>query len=360
MSTPIRLTLILSEFVEAYRAGLQDGRQETQLDDPQGTARSSSMAMPALELMLGRGVVTRRAEWASHRALGPLQQHILEVAGLQTDDVRYASAPLCWLGQTGERLEGTLLHAQLVHFATGVSDVALRGVPGTAAPEIDELMQSLVPLVGNAGVQLRRALSGAWYLQAERVLDLATCEPRYARANGLYNSMPTGEDARALRLLMSELQMALHEHPANRARERQGVASLNAVWFWGAGALRSDAVACTLPRVFSDEAYVKGLWRVCGSSAQSLPQSATQLLASLAASTVVVPGPLDVAATERGWLAPAIHALKARRLDELVVRFDEWALSLTRAQVRRFWKPSRPLATLDDVFNNNDNNDPVP
>ena len=335
MSTPIHLTLILSEFVEAYRAQLQGGR---------------AITAPSLELMVGRGVVIHRAQWASHRALGAAQQHVLDVAGLDSNDVQYASAPLSWLGQTGERLQGTLLHAQPVHFATGMSDVALRGAPGIAAPEIDELMQSLTPLVQSAGVQLRRAVSGAWYLHAQRVLDVATCSPSYARVNGLYSSMPTGRDARVLSLLMTELQMALHEHPANRVRERNGLAPLNAVWFWGGGALPSNSVACTLPPAFSDEAYVKGLWMACGSSAQPLPRSTLPMLASLAANAVVVPGSSDVAALESEWLAPSIRALQARSIDELVVRFDEWALSLRRAHMRRFWKASRSLAALDDVF----------
>jgi len=44
------------------------------------------------------------------------------------------------------------------------------------------------------------------------------------------------------RRLQNELQMLLHDHPVNAAREARGELAINGIWFWGAGAFRGKAV----------------------------------------------------------------------------------------------------------------------
>ena len=51
-------------------------------------------------------------------------------------------------------------------------------------------------------------------------------------------------DARPWRRWLTEMQMLLHEHPVNAAREARGRAPVTGVWFSGGGRARADAAAC--------------------------------------------------------------------------------------------------------------------
>ena len=55
-------------------------------------------------------------------------------------------------------------------------------------------------------------------MHSERALDVRTVTPETAAAIPLEQAMPQGRDAPALRRLMTELQMLLHEHPVNVER----------------------------------------------------------------------------------------------------------------------------------------------
>ena len=78
-----------------------------------------------------------------------------------------------------------------------------------------------------------------------------TRHPELAVLN-LEGAMPTGPDARALRRLMAELQMLLHEHPVNQRRARAGAPEVNAIWLHGLGSV-AHVQNVELPQAFGDE-----------------------------------------------------------------------------------------------------------
>ena len=43
--------------------------------------------------------------------------------------------------------------------------------------------------------------------------------------------------------ILNEIQMVLHEHPVNEAREGRGEPPVNSVWLWGAGPMPGDVDA---------------------------------------------------------------------------------------------------------------------
>ena len=48
----------------------------------------------------------------------------------------------------------------------------------------------------------------------------------------------TGADyTSVVRMLLNEVQVLLHQHPLNAARQTRGLPPVNSVWFWGAGRL---------------------------------------------------------------------------------------------------------------------------
>lgn len=109
------------------------------------------------------------------------------------------------------------------------------------AEESQALLASVQPLLTEDGVQLRPERPDAWLATGERLHGL--CMPSIQRAAGqvlarsaLQRSRDAAQSAWLQRLL-GELQMLLHEHPVNQAREAAGLWPVNAIWLDGAAQL---------------------------------------------------------------------------------------------------------------------------
>lgn len=92
----------------------------------------------------------------------------------------------------------------------------------TAKPVFDDLGKTL--LYGDAHT---------WFMAAGDWLTLQTSSPDAAIGQNLTDYLPTGEAAADFRKLQNEVQMLWFEHPANVAREANGLAAINSFWPWG-------------------------------------------------------------------------------------------------------------------------------
>ena len=89
----------------------------------------------------------------------------------------------------------------------------------------------------------------------------------------LRDLMPAGRDGARVRSLVNEIQMLLHEHPVNAARLARRQPVINSVWLWGIGSLEKVFPA-RLPPLYTDDAWLAGLWRLHGAAARSLDEFA--------------------------------------------------------------------------------------
>ena len=168
---------------------------------------------------------------------------------------------------------------------------------------------------------------------------------------------------RAGEVLANEVQMLLHGHAVNEAREARGEPAINGVWLWGAG---------DLPRlerspwhgVSADDPLVRGLARAAGVRAQPLAASAPSWLAAspddgrhlLVLDDLRLPlalGDQETAARrlldlEAQWLEPLLGAVKSGRAGMVTVHVPDAGISfeLIRGDLRRFWRRARALATM--------------
>src|SRR6185436_8180005 len=119
---------------------------------------------------------------------------------------------------------------------------------------------------------------------------------------------------RAGDVLLTEIQMLLHSHAVNAAREARGEPAVNSLWFWGAGRL-PGRVQGRWKSVTSDEPLALGLARLAGAAAHALPESADAWLEHPATDGrhLVILDPA-VEALERDWFAPLAAALRAGRV----------------------------------------------
>jgi hypothetical protein len=183
----------------------------------------------------------------------------------------------------------------------------------------------------------------AWLIAADRAFDVVTACPDAAAANELERVMPRGPQAGALRRLMTELQMLLHEHPVNDARARRGLPAINALWLWGTGALAPLQSHKTLPPAFGDEPYLNGIYKLHRQSVQALPGTCNELLCAIATAqrAIAVVPVAGIDSLETQWIEPLRRALAAGAIDRVDLILDGWHLDVSRASMRRFWR--RPL-----------------
>ena len=162
--------------------------------------------------------------------------------------------------------------------------------------------------------------------------------------------------------LLTELQMALYEHPANTAREQRGEPVINSVWLWGAGKLPS-AASGPWQSVSADDPVALGLGRLAGMRHRApgagavdwlerAPEDGRHLVVLDSLRGAHALGDLDALAKrlqdlESNWFAPLLAALKSGRIGMLTIHIPEAAASFetARGDLRRFWRRPRPLTT---------------
>ena len=150
----------------------------------------------------------------------------------------------CW-GDTGVPPAGPVLRADPLHLQAGTQhhvhfDQARLDVD---AEESAELLASLNTLLQPDGMALEAPTPGRWYLHLPAAVDLTNQPLSDGLALGTALWAPRGRDATRFKGLLTELQMLLHDHPLNAARERLGQLPVNSLWLWGEGPLPTDCRA---------------------------------------------------------------------------------------------------------------------
>jgi hypothetical protein len=141
--------------------------------------------------------------------------------------------------------------------------------------------------------------------------------------------------------LLNEIQMALHEHPANEGRELE----VNGVWLWGAGELPVTAAA-PWRSVSAEDPLALGLARVARLAHRTPPASALEWLAELPEDGRHLAA-FDALheSLEADWFAPLLAALRRGRIGMLTLHVPDagCAFETVRSDLRRFWRRPRPL-----------------
>ncbi|MCC2867931.1 MAG: hypothetical protein LK562_09140 [Candidatus Accumulibacter phosphatis] len=273
------------------------------------------------------GNAAGNAAYAAFRALG-------EVAGP-------AVASDCWLCADPVHLR---LHQERLILADG-SRLDINAAEATAI--VDELNRQF-PDLGTFHI----GTPDRWYLQLAGNIELGRFDvlPLSAVAGrSVGRQLPENAELRWLRQLLNEVQMVLHQHPANTRREDAGQSTINSLWLWGAGVLPAGrAQDCT--GVWSDHPLARGLGRAFGVPVQAVPDDAAALLAqtrpgsrpllvldSLQAPVQYEDGEAyraQLLALEARWFAPLQRALALGRIRHL-------RLAATTAYAMLIWESSR-------------------
>lgn len=311
---------------------------------------------PAAELLLARG----RREDEARRSLERWLGHAFGLV----DDMPPAGA----LGALACGLApGTddWVRADPVHLHASQEGVRLLPAEGFALPaaEADSLVAALNAHFAD-DFTLHALRPGAWAMQLRRDMEVRGRAPIEIAGRGIHAALPD----RRVHALMNEIQMALHQHPVNAAREARGDPAVNGLWLWGSGRLQERPVA-PWASVSADNLVALGLARQANVDARAPGDGAAAWLerAPREGRHLVVledlraPRAMDDAAAlaaglraiEERWFAPLLAALRADRIGMLSVHVPDagFRSETVRGELRRFWRRTRPLAAyapLDD------------
>lgn len=315
--------------------------------------------LPALQTLLGKGHATRRSNdeagwWQQSFALPPQSQ--------------FPAAPLRLLGDGGTPPAGPLLCLDPVSYGFSQQGIQLAD-PASLVLSTDEqaaIRAELTPLLADYG-SLIVSPAGRWYLQPKVALADFPSDLHALVGAPAHLLLPGGDSGRPWRRLLNDLQITLHQHPLNRAREAAGQAVISSLALWGAGELPSAKPATAFDALCSANPVHRGLAR--HASIKTLDAAPfTDLLRELTATQAQHPlRPLDdfilptqqrdalawreaLERLETDWIAPALAALSAGQLSRLslIALGDGSQLTLTLARRHRwqFWRRPHALTAL--------------
>lgn len=326
--------------------------------DPQVAAALGDTRLPWLELLLARSRHTTDEAQT-------LEQWLLEsFEGNPEDDIPAGALTLAGLG--GDAAKGYWMRADPAHLRLNRDQLVL--VPalafGLQAAEAEALAETLNTQF--AGEFLFYPVQpDRWCVRVEQPSSEALCTPSVVGVAGrdINPFLLSGKAATRWHSVLNEIQMALHEHAVNEAREARGEPAINSVWLWGGGALPAEAAA-PYQSVTSDDPVATGLATIAGLRHRPLPANANEWLARLPGEgrqlclldALRIPMALGdyeawaarLADLEQRWFAPLAAALKAGSVGMVTVLVPDGpelrAFESTRNDLRHFWRRPRPLA----------------
>ena len=225
--------------------------------------------------------------------------------------------------------------------------------------EADSLIMSLNAHFSDAGLTFLAPHPERWYLRLDKPPQIQTRTLAEAAGRNIDEFLPSGAESIYWHRVCNEIQMVLHHHAVNEAREAGGNPPVNSVWLWGGGRLPTVA-GKPYAHVWTDEHLAKGLAKASGTAASSLTQDARTWLAQnpVAGVHLLVLDSLRAAAQYRDrdrwsenvkqlearWFTPLMAALRRGELEELAISSGFWSFALARKDLWKLWRRGKELA----------------
>ena len=147
-----------------------------------------------------------------------------------------------------------------LHAALGLTDLTPVD-PSTLSLSVDEsraLCEAADAHMTGDGVRLQFVDAARWLVICNQTLDVLTERPDWIIGEMLRPNLPRGDHARLVERWMNELQMLLHAHPVNTAREERRLPPVNLVWLWGFNNVRASLPA-GVPHAAAERGFVRAL-----------------------------------------------------------------------------------------------------
>lgn len=202
-----------------------------------------------------------------------------------------------------------------------------------------------------------------WYINVKKAPNIYTYTLNQIAGKNINNFLPSGEDNMFWHNIFNEIQMLLHEHPINQARQDRNELEINSVWFWGGGVM-PKSISSLYTKVWSNDSLPRALAKASGTEHAQLPANAEIWQQSNSPGNhLVVLDSLwrktqyndaygwreNIKTLEQNWFAPLRNLLKKGEINQLKLTAlsEDSAISftVTRKSLRKFWRMTKPLLT---------------
>ncbi|OZA27696.1 MAG: hypothetical protein B7X91_07605 [Hydrogenophilales bacterium 17-64-11] len=315
---------------------------------------TQDLRLPALETLLTRGALlpcpAEGVEAALCGALGIKRQQ------------DWPLAPITLEADGGMAGDAYWLRADPVHLRVMRDRIVLADSRDLALPQ-----QEAATLAAAIGRHFGEDLSPIpltpkhWYLRFPHAPRLATTALSVAVGRDIDPLLPHGADAMHFRAQLNELQMLLHDHPLNQAREARGELPVNSLWLWGGGNKPAASATIRMP-VYTRDGEARALGAFCGAPLHPLPLHLEKSM--LETECVILLDELTnagqygdaygwreaIRVLEANWLAPLLGSLRALGQPglQLADPVSGKTLHLQRTDYWKIWRRPRGLSAMLD------------
>jgi hypothetical protein len=306
---------------------------------------------PHLELLLSRG------KW-THTFKGTMEEWLFNQFNVsKQQDWPVASLTLEYDGGHADHefwLRADPIHLRLERGQLLLADNALLQI---SQEEADKLCHDLNQYLQAQNLALRALQPSRWYITLVQAPNLITHSISSAIGKHIDHFLPQGADKMRWQHVFNEIQMLLHEHPINQAREERGAPAINSVWFWGGGHY-PKTIASPFSNIYSNEALSLSLAQASKCKANSLPENPKDLNLD---SCLIVLDQLRVPAQygdmenwyahltqlEENWFKALHILLSEKKLKHLIlhtgINSSYRQIEVNSNDLWKFWRKRHPL-----------------
>lgn len=315
---------------------------------------TEGLRLPALERLLSKGVESVITERCA-------EQSLLRYTGYVMPDVfSVPAARLCWQADFREETPDILICADPVHMLADKSQARLMDATALklSEGEANQLLAALNRTFGEDGLEFKKGSANRWYLSGMDSNALRTLPVKNLVGRNVANFLPEGPKLADWRRLTTEIQMLLFAHPVNQARAGQGQLPVNALWFWGNGAIPPQSNPRRI-RLFGDDIFSRALAQESSNEFVLLHEFSSQfdspqdflLLDNRGQDAVLY----DDFAAWRDWVmqlettvfAPVLKSLRDGRIDQLLINTGNGReFEIGKSGWRSFFRRDKSLSQL--------------
>jgi hypothetical protein len=307
------------------------------------------LSLPALQKMLGRG-------HSETLETVPLENLLCVSFGLSClPDTPIAPISAAYDGLAA----GCWLRADPVNLALQRDRLLLTGVQ-VGSGEAAALCASLNVHFSGQGMEFHAPHPQRWYVRLDALPQVRTTPLSQVVGGDVRKVLPAGEDAARWHQVFNEIQMLLHAHPLNDAREARGEPTINSVWLWGSGCNENTALQKNHDSVNSDDLLAEMFAKAAGVLFSPWPRqwraedcNGRQLLVWTGLRSALQRGDLDgwraaLQDFENGYAQPLWLALRSGKIARLQLDIlggdSARRVRLSRGDAWAFWLRPRRLA----------------
>jgi hypothetical protein len=279
-----------------------------------------------------------------------LLARIIQETGLPYPEQGFAALRM-W-GQTGDRPTKWIAAADPVYLEPRLDHLCLHELrrTGVEASQMRSLINHLQTTLATGTAYGFTRLGSYGYLSSKTPVVTATVPAYVVDQQRPEVFLPGGDDTAMHRNLLSEIEMALHEHEVNLAREADGQLPVNSLWLWGGGTA-PEQITRAQPPLYSDDALLTGYWYSgTGVAEPWLGNIAACIDQSVAGFVAETPEFDDSPALLESCLHGLRKALRSGRLSSLTLLFrDGIRAHVRRSHALRVWRRGSRLLEAERV-----------